>query len=184
MIPFVDLPLLVEVMINLIWLVGGAFAAKKAIATAEKHYLQLAADAGRPRNRMDQEAWAGATVFAVAAWVLFPVVIAYQAVKLVVRPVWKPAKQFMKPPQQKTFETRVKRMTDQKELLMSTVRQYQDVQEWQPDDAVKASVVHQLEELIRDQREALLSMAQTDNPTGWDGDFIESMKSEVRAITQ
>lgn len=176
--------LFLDLVVGVPWVAGGAFTAKKAIARAERHYLQIAEQHGRPQNAMDGDDWMGAITFAVAAGIAFPAVALVWLLSFPAKWAFAPTREYMLPPVQRTFEGHVADLNAQKALVMSSVKTYSDVRSWEPDDNPdRVAMLHQLEKQIEDQMRQLMRMHNPDNPTGWDGDFLSSTKDEVRAIT-
>jgi hypothetical protein len=172
------------------WAVGGAFSARQAVAVAERHYLRLAHEAweedqrNRPQDKMDSDDWIGASVFAGLAFVAFPAVAVYWVIKRLCRPFKRPAQAFFTPPIQKAHEQHVERLDAQKELIMSTARTYDTVKrEWEPDDAEKTAMVHQLQETIKQQMSELMRMTNPNTPSGHDTDYLDRVKFEVKELT-
>jgi hypothetical protein len=78
----------------------------------------------------------------------------------------------------------VERLDAQKELIMSTARTYDTVKrEWEPDDAEKTAMVHQLQETIKQQMSELMRMTNPNTPSGHDTDYLDRVKFEVKELT-
>ena len=175
---------MLEIILILLWVPGGAVTAKKAIAKAEQHYLRLAAKADRPQNKMDADDWCGAITFAAASAVAFPVVALVWILSFPARWLYIPVRSYMLPPVQEQFEGHVRDLNAQKALVLSTWETFRDVSGWEPDDAGKTAMLASLKDQIEVQYSELLRMIDPSNPTGFDGNFLDTAKDEIKAITQ
>jgi hypothetical protein len=170
------------------WLVGGGFTARKAVAVAERHYIQLskeahARDSRNPiQDKMDSDDWIGAGFFAAGAFALFPAVAAAWLLSKPAKVVYKPLRAFFVPPIQKEFEVHVESMEAQKDLILSTARTYEDVLNWEPKDHPdRVKLLTDLQQQIVQQMTDLMKMS--DPSRGWDGNFLESTKGQVKELT-
>lgn len=170
------------------WLVGGGLTARKAVAVAEKHYIELskeahARDSRNPiQDKMDGDDWIGASFFAAGAFAAFPAVALVWLLSWPARLVYKPIRAFFVPPMQKEFEVHVEAMETQKDLIVATAKTYQDVLGWEPvDHPDRIGLLKDLQEQIVTQMQDLMKMS--DPKRAFDGNFLESAKFEVKELT-
>jgi hypothetical protein len=178
------------------WLVGGAFTARRAIAYSERHYLALAQRAYEedrrymPQDKMDADDWVGAGVFALGAFVFFPLVVVGWGVKKVLgamyvplRPLYRPFRSFFVPPVQREFEEHVEQLDNHKALMLQTASTYRDVLGWKPDNHPdRVQMIAELEKQLAQQMEDLFAM--TDPNRAYDGNFKEILKEEIKELTR
>lgn len=176
--------MILDILIIIAWVVGGAYAAKRTLANRERYYLELAHRAGRPQNHMDLDDWAGAIVCAAAVFIAFPAVAGVWLLSYPARWLYRPTRAYMLPPAQAKFEEHVRDLNAQKAIVMNSVKIYQDTLKWKPDDDTeRVATLHQLQKIITEQMEELMRIHDPNNPTGFDGDYLQAVKGEVKAIT-
>lgn len=147
------------IFLFLAYVLAGPVLVKRSLASAEAHYLRLAKESGRPQTHMDSSDWVGAVVlFALPALVFTPLLLGWLLVRPLVTRAAVPVRSYFLPPAQKAHEVHVGQLDAQKDLVLQTAEQINEVAGWKPDDAGKQQMLAQLQEVLNNQLEALAKL--------------------------
>ena len=167
------------IVIGLIYLVGGPFVVKTAIAVAERHYLHRAQLECYSQAKMDRDDWVGAMLFAGLAFALTPLSLVAMALAGPAKAAWQPVRRFFLPPTQRAHEEHVAVLDSVKQQGMRTAKTLHEVKRFPsgPDtDALRSMLRSQL----RDQLDQLRSLI--DQNSDFDQEYLKNAETDIDSV--